>query len=165
MKMREGNWLSLVLLLLPALAVGQEAQPEVEAPTPQVHRSEGEEAILPLVDPVGKRFVLRNEQNLHDVWLISTLNFEKVAEAVRQAISTKRALPGGLRVDHWTWLEPDRSYVLELAGGTKPYRMRLTRHLNGSLLELENAGVPADAPRWAPPYRPRPILLPHGQNR
>jgi hypothetical protein len=134
----------------------------VEAP---VTRGELESAILPLAEPLKRRVVIRNEQNLYDVWLISSLDFEKASEVYRLAISAKRSLSGGLRIERWTWIEPDRSYVLDVSGGEKPYRLRLTRHLNGSLLELENAGVARDAPRWAPPYRPRPLLLPHGSTR
>ncbi len=157
-----------VLALLGTFATSAWAQetetPEevVEAP---VTRGELESAFLPLVEPLKHRVVIRNEQNLYDVWLVSGLDFEKASELYRQAISAKRPLSGGLRIERWTWIEPDRSYVLDVGGGEKPYRLRLTRHLGGSLLELENAGVARDAPRWAPPYRPRPVLLPHGTTR
>ena len=166
----------LALSLLPALAASQalastgettagaqEGDAAVEVPEPV--RGDLELSVTPLLDPIARRSVLRNDQNLYDVWLVSKADFEKVAEAVRLAISAKRPLAGGLKLDRWTWLEPDRSYVVDVTGGRKPLRFRLTRHLNGALVELFDAGVATDAPRWAPPYRPRPLLLPHGVSR
>ncbi len=158
-----------VALLLTATAAGtgyaQESETPVETAEPTVTRGPLETAVLSLAEPVTRRVVVRNEQNLYDVWLISKLAFEATGEAFRQAVSAKRTLPGGLHVASLTWIAPDRSYVLDVVGGDKPYRLRLTRHLAGSMLELENAGVARDAPRWAPPYRPRPLLLPHGMMR
>lgn len=159
---------ALVSFAVPLTATSASAQePEIatEAAADPVTRGELELAVSPLAEPLLRRLVFRNDQNLYDVWLISKIDFEKASELYRQSISAKRSLAGGLRIERWTWIEPDRSYVLDIAGGEKPYRLRLTRHLAGSLLELENAGVARDAPRWAPPYRPRPVLLPHGAAR
>jgi hypothetical protein len=148
-----------------APAIAQEdAAPADKAEAPAT-RGELEVAMSELAGPLVRRAVVRNEQNLYDVWLISKLDFEKTSEVFRQAISAKRPLSGGLRIERWTWIDADRSYVLDVAGGAKPYRVRLTRHLGGAMLELESVGAAKDAPRWAPPYRPRPVLLPHGQNR
>ncbi len=148
-----------------ATALAQEPETTQEAAEPSATRGQLEIAVSPLTEPLLRRTVVRNDQNQYDVWLISSLDFEKSSERYRQAISTKQALSGGLRIERWTWIEPDRSYVLDVTGGEKPYRLRLTRHLGGALLELENAGAAKDAPRWAPPYRPRPLLLPHGVTR
>lgn len=156
-----------VALLAPLSTTTWAQEPETaqEIVDPPVTRGELEMAVGLLAEPLLRRTVIRNDQNLYDVWLISKLDFEKASEVYRQAISAKRPLSGGLRIERWTWIEPDRSYVLDVAGGEKPCRLRLSRHLAGALLELENAGVARDAPRWAPPYRPRPILLPHGMTR
>lgn len=148
----------------PAASDGS-GEPSNEIVGHTIVQSELEVALVPVVEQVAKRLVLRNEQNLHDVWLVTRTDFEKVSEAIRQAISSKRALSGGLRIERWTWLEPDRSYVVDVAGGRKPWRFRLTRHMGGALLELYDAGAASDAARWAPPYRPKPILLPHGVGR
>ncbi len=159
--------LSILATVLPlhATAWAEDSETAQEAADAPVTRGELELAVGPLAEPLQRRLVFRNDQNLYDVWLVSKLDFEKASEIYRQAISAKRPLSGGLRIERWTWIEPDRSYVLDIVGGEKPYRLRLTRHLGGSLLELENAGAARDAPRWAPPYRPRPVLLPHGITR
>ena len=153
------------MLCASAPAAAQENDASADKEAAAATRGELEVALTALTDPVARRVVVRNEQNQYDVWLISKLDFEKVSEVFRQAISAKRTLSGGLRIERWTWIDADRSYVLDVVGGVKPYRVRLTRHLAGAMLELEGAGAARDAPRWAPPYRPRPILLPHGQNR
>ena len=150
---------------LAAGALAQEPETAKEIAAPAVVRSDLEAALTPLCEPLARRVVVRNDDNLYDVLLIAKLDFEKAAEVFRQAISTKRTLANGLRIERWTWIEPDRSYVLDIVGGEKPYRVRLTRHLAGAMLELDNVGAARDAPRWAPPYRPRPVLLPHGTSR
>ena len=163
---RHTRWfLPCIVLSVSAPVWAQEPETANEVAETPVTRGELESAIGPLVEPLKRRVVLRNEQNLYDVWLISGLDFEKASEVYRQAISAKRTLSGGLRIERWTWLEPDRSYVLDVAGGEKPYRLRLTRHLAGALLEMEGVGAARDSARWAPPYRPRPVLLPHGITR
>jgi len=161
----------LVALLLTALTpfsqrvFAQESEPPPETAAPTVTRGALETAVSALAEPIVRRVVVRNDQNLYDVWLISSVAFETMGEAFRQAVSTKRMLANGLHVTSFTWIAPDRSYVLDVAGGEKPFRLRLTRHLAGSMLELENAGTARDAPRWSPPYRPRPVVLPHGSAR
>ena len=148
-----------------APAAAEEPETSAEKAEAPAARGELEVAIGALVEPLARRVVVRNDQNLYNVWLISKLDVEKAYQACLNAVSANRRLAGNLRIERVTPIDADRSYVLDVVGGQKPYRVRLTRHLGGSMLELENAGAARDAPRWAPPYRPRPVLLPHGQNR
>ncbi len=127
-------------------------------------RTEAEAAVQTEAMPIGQRLTLRNEAGRYDVWLVSGLDFEKLSEKLRKAVSARRDLGDGWRLEQWTYLESDRSYVGSLVGQGE-YKLRLSRHLAGSLVELENAGNQADALPWAPPYRPRPVLLMHGSVR
>jgi len=142
-----------VLLALPLRAA---------EPSPTAPRTEIEAAAQELVAPVQKRLTVRNDGGGYDVWLLTALDFEKTTEAVRVAISSKRLFSNKFRMDRWTYLEPDRSYLIDVVGASRPYRLRLTRHVTGSLLEVQDAGEAADAPRWTPTYRAQPVLLPHG---
>jgi hypothetical protein len=128
-------------------------------------RTQAELAVSPLVEVVKARRTLRGDGGLHDVWLVSDGDFDHLAERARTWVSARKALDGGMRLERFTFLEPDRSYVLELAGGGRSWKLRLSRHLQGSLLELPGLGAAADAPRWAPPWRPEPPLLFHGPLR
>lgn len=132
------------------------------AAAPPAPKDDAEAAAAEWVGPLEQRHVVRNGDGGLDVWLIGAAKFDDAVEAVRRALSAKKALQGGWRVDKWTYLEPDRSYLLDLSGSDMPLRMRLTRHLTGSLIELQQAGVAAEAPRWTPPFRPLPVLLLHG---
>ena len=125
-------------------------------------RTEVEAAAQELLAPLGRRLTVRNDAGTHDVWLYSSLDFEKASEAFRVAISSKRLFSKVFRFERWTYLEPDRSYLIDVSGGSRPYRMRLTRHRGGSLLEVFEVGEIADAPRWSPTWRSQPVLLPHG---
>lgn len=157
----------LALSLLLGLAMGVAAVPAVSQaaePLPPP-RTEVEAAARAVVEPVERRLVVRGETGTYDVWLVSGLDFDQAVESARRAISSKQRFGQGFFIERWTWLEPDRSYLVDLGGGTRPWRMRLTRHLTGSLLEVLGAGEAAEAPRWTPPYRPRPVLLTHGPVR
>lgn len=154
-----------LILSVPTAAVAQEPAPAGPESGVGGIRGDLELAVTEMLQPLARRLVFRDDQNAYDVWLVAKLDFEQTAENFRQAISAKRQLASGFRIDRWTWLEPDHSYVIDVLGGPRPHRLRLTRHLTGALLELGGAGAADDAPRWAPPYRPRPILLPHGVAR
>jgi len=155
-----GSWLCLMAAAKPLLAV-----PPTDRPTAQVPAGELETAALSLASPVTQRRVVRNERGLYDVWLLTASDFEQVTRSVHQAVGGKRLVPGGLRFDRVTWLEPDRSYLVDLVSGGKFQKLRLSRHLQGSLLECADAGLASEAPRWTPPYHPRPLLLWHGPVR
>lgn len=131
---------------------------------PLAPRTQQEAALQDASQPIEQRLTVRNDAGRYDVWLVSGLDFEKLSDLLRKAVGARRDLGHGWRLEHWSYLEADRSYVGDLTGESS-WRLRLTRHLAGSLLEVENLGDQADAPPWAPPYRPRPVLLPHGSVR
>ena len=149
-------------LLLTALCLGLAAPVHAAAPSPTAPRTEVEAAAQELVAPIQRRLTVRNDSGGYDVWLLTALNFEKATEAVRVAISSKRLFSNKFKMERWTYLEPDRSYLIDVSGGSRPYRLRLTRHMTGSLIEVQDAGEAADAPLWTPTYRAQPVLLPHG---
>ncbi|MSP91032.1 MAG: hypothetical protein EXR79_04385 [Myxococcales bacterium] len=126
-------------------------------------RDPAEIAVTPLLAPVRARRVVRADPA--DLWLVTDTDFDRVVALAQKWVSARRPLDGGLRLERFTFLEPDRSYVLELAGGARPARLRLSRHLDGALLELQQVGDPREAPRWAPPWRPPPVVLWHGPVR
>lgn len=132
------------------------------APDPLAPRSEVEASLHALVAPLRRRHVVRNEAGRFDVWLVSDLGFEQVSKALHGAVGSKRPLGDGMRLEQVTWVEPDRSYRVEGAGGGRTLRLRLTRHLKGAMVECEDLGDAADAPRWTPPWRTLPLLLWHG---
>lgn len=129
---------------------------------PAMHPAEF--AMRAFMAPIEESAVVRDGPASNDVWLFSGASFEAAAERARKAISTRQELPGGVRVAAWTYMEPTRSYWLELEGGTD-VRVQMSRHLDGTLFILRGAGRADQAPRWAPPYRPLPIDLPHGPVR
>lgn len=154
--------LLLVLLVaaLPAAAAEPPAAPA--AVDPLAPRTEVEATLQALVGPIRRRHVVRNEAGRFDVWLVSELGFEPASKALHAAVGSKRPLGEGMRLEQVTWVEPDRSYRIEIAGGGRRLQARLTRHLKGALLECEDLGDPGDAPRWTPPWRTLPLLLWHG---
>lgn len=132
------------------------------AQEPAVPATAQESAAAVLVTPLQQRHVVRNSDGGYDVWLLGGLEFEKTIEVARKAISAKRILFGSLRLERWTPIEADKTVLVDLTGGARPWRLRLSRHLTGSMVEIEDAGDPEQAPRWTPPFRPQPIFLLHG---
>lgn len=153
--------MSALFLLLPLRVFAQVPQDVL----PTAPKSALEAAVHGLLKPVQQRITVRNDAGSYDLWLVSGLDFDRVTEYFRAAISAKKQLGPGLRVQPWTYLEPDRSYLMDLTGASRPYRLRLTRHLAGTMLEMLDAGEASDAPRWSPAYRAKPILLLHGAVR
>jgi len=149
------GWVALTLLASP-VAIGQE--PVIKANSP------AERSLMALLGPIDQRHVVRNDAGHYDIWLISSLSLDAAADQVRKAIGSRRDLGDGARLQPWTWLEGDRSYLLELAGPRR-IKLRLTRHLKQSLIELEDLGTLAQAPPWAPAYMPPPLPLAHGSVR
>lgn len=121
-------------------------------------------ALTPLIEPIKARRVVRRGLVQADVWLISELGFDETATRVQKAISTQMALSGGFVLARWTYIDADRSYRLDVTG-PRAVRVRLTRHLEGTLWELEAQGDAREAGKWAPPFRPRAIPLFHGPLR
>ncbi len=154
----------LLAALQLALATTAYAQMPLDV-LPTAPKSALEAAVHPLLKPVLQRLTVRNDAGSYDLWLVSGLDFDRVTEYFRAAISAKKQLGPNLRVQPWTYLEPDRSYLMDLTGASRPYRLRLTRHLSGTMLEMLDAGEASDAPKWAPAYRAKPILLLHGAVR
>lgn len=128
-------------------------------------RTEAEAALQSQALPLDQRLTLRNDAGRYDVWLFSRLDFDKLSDGLRKAVGARKDLGGNWRLERWTWLEPDRSYVADLTGPGRVWQVRLTRHRAGSLVEIVDVGAIADAPPWAPLYRPMPVLLPHGSVR
>ncbi|MBM4346071.1 MAG: hypothetical protein FJ100_22085 [Deltaproteobacteria bacterium] len=129
---------------------------------PPALRSPLESAVATWIAPVAQRLVVRNADGGLDVWLVGAGPFDAAIEAVRKAASARTAYDGGVRARGWTWLEPDKSYLVETSVGDDMVRLRLTRHGRGALVELQQTGTASEAPRWVPPYRPQPVLLLHG---
>lgn len=125
-------------------------------------RTEMEAAAHELLTPVVSRLVLRSADGGLELWLISDRPFESAVAELRRAISAKRALRGGFALQGWTYVDADRSGLLELVGGGAPRRLRLTRHLQGSLLQIQDGADASEAPRWLPPFRPQAQPLTHG---
>lgn len=121
------------------------------------------EASVELLWPnIVHRRVVRTSDGSLNVWLRSDADFERAVQSLQKAQAGKKVLRGGLRIVRSALLDGDKSYLLDLAGGERPWRLRLSRHLNGSQIEVQDLGEASDAPRWTPPLRPTPILLPHG---
>ncbi len=108
------------------------------------------------------RRVVRTSDGSLNVWLRSDADFERAVQSLQKAQAGKKLLKGGLRIVRSALLDGDKSYLLDLAGGDRPWRLRLSRHLTGTQIEVQDLGEASDAPRWTPPLRPVPILLPHG---
>ncbi|MBI5608864.1 MAG: hypothetical protein HY902_08275 [Deltaproteobacteria bacterium] len=108
------------------------------------------------------RRVVRTSDGSLNVWLRSDADFERAVQSLQKAQAGKKVLRGGLRIVRSALLDGDKSYLLDLAGGERPWRLRLSRHLAGTQIEVQDLGEASDAPRWTPPLRPTPILLPHG---
>jgi len=108
------------------------------------------------------RRVVRTSDGSLNVWLRSDADFERAVQSLQKAQAGKKVLRGGLRIVRSALLDGDKSYLLDLAGGERPWRLRLSRHLSGTQIEVQDLGEASDAPRWTPPLRPTPILLPHG---
>ena len=121
-----------------------------------------EAAAAVLLAPVQQRHVVRNADSGFDVWLIGAIDLRQAVANARRAIGTKQLLYAPFRLDRVTFLEHDQSFLLDLAGGERPWRLRLSQHLQGSLIEVQGAGEADDAPRWTPPFRPQPLYLLHG---
>ncbi len=150
------------LVVLLCIALVRPAGADARKPEPTV--GPAEVAVRTVVGNVKDRIVVRDGPAQIDVWLFCEMSFDKMSEQIRGAISTRRALVGGFRISHWTWIEPDRTYLIDLVG-PKQLRIRMTRHLKGTLLILPGIGSAKDAPRWTPPYRPLPLNMPHGPVR
>ncbi len=147
------------------MAVGAGIAPQNASADPAAAlapRTELEAAAQELLAPVTGRHVLRSPDGGLELWLISDQPFEKSVAELRRAISAKRSLRGGFSLQSWTYVDADRSGLLELAGGSAPRRLRLTRHLQGSLLQIQDGADAAEAPRWLPPFRPQAVPLFHG---
>ena len=112
--------------------------------------------------PLQQRLVVRNGDGGLDVWLVGATAFEVAVETVKRAVAARKTLDGGITLQRWTYLEPDKSWLLDLQVADEALRLRLTRHVTGSLFELQQTGTAAEAPRWTPPYRPQPVYLLHG---
>lgn len=125
-------------------------------------RSSLESAVATWIAPVAQRLVVRNADGGLDVWLIGAGPFDAAMEAVRHAATARTTYDGGVRAHGWTYLEPDRSYLVDANVGDEPVRLRLTRHVKGTLVELQQTGTAAEAQRWVPPFRPQPVLMLHG---
>lgn len=125
-------------------------------------KTELEAAAQALIAPIAQRHVVRSAEGGVELWLISDVAFEKAVAEARRTISTKRALQGAFTLEKWTYVDADRSGLMELVGGSMPRRLRLTRHLHGVLLEVQDGADASEAPRWLPPFRPQAQPLMHG---
>lgn len=114
--------------------------------------------------PIDDRIAVRDGPGKTDIWLFSTTSFNEIAARVQRAISSGKELPGGLKFGNWTYIEPTKSYWIEIVGSA-PTRVFMSRHLKGTLLIVHGIGRTDEAPQWTPPYRPLPIELPHGPVR
>lgn len=150
--------------LFSMVAIAAEPPPEMGS-TDVAPRTALEEAVQGLAQPVTRRLGVRRHQGGVDLWLFSSASWELVGEEMRTAVSSRRTLAGKFTLDRWTYVEPDHSYVADVLGGSTPYKVRLTQHLKGSLVEIVDAGEPADTPRWSPTWRQRPVLFLHGGMR
>jgi hypothetical protein len=133
-------------------------------PPPEL-RSPLETALRTVSGPIEARRVVRDASGSVDVWLLASQGFDAAAELARAAVSSRRDLAAGHRLTRFTWIEPDRSYLIDLAGQGRTWRVRLTAHLQGTLWQIEGGGDVSEAPRWAPTWRPAPVLLRHGPAR
>jgi hypothetical protein len=125
-------------------------------------RTAMEEAVQLLAEPVSRRLAVRSHDGSFDLWLVTRATLDQVTEQMRVAATSKRQLAGQFSLDRWTYVEPDHSYVVDILGASQPYKIRLTKHLQGALIEMVGAGESADAPRWSPPWRPQPLVFLHG---
>lgn len=125
-------------------------------------KTELEAAAQALIAPIAQRHVVRGAEGGLELWLISDVAFEKAVAEARRSISTKRPLHGAFSLEKWTYVDADRSGLMELVGGSAPRRLRLTRHLHGVLLEVQDGADASEAPRWLPPFRPQAQPLMHG---
>lgn len=145
-----------------AVALAAATRAEAAPASGLTPRTELEAAAQELLLPVTGRHVVRAADGGLELWLISDLPFEKSVAELRRAISSKRALRGGFSLQNWTYVDADRSGLLELVGGSAPRRLRLTRHLQGALLQVQDGADADEAPRWLPPFRPQALPLLHG---
>ena len=129
------------------------------------HIDPAETALGLFAQPIRSRRVVRSDSNDLDVWLVSDASFETTGARLRRAAAVSLALPGGFKVVRATWLDPDQTWWVDAEGGDRAFRMTASRHRKGTLFVLRGLGHKADAPPWAPPYRPLPINLPHGPLR
>ena len=150
----------LALVLMPAVAL---ATPPTEMGTADTTpRTALEEAVQVLAEPVSRRLAVRSYDGSFDLWLVTRATLDQVTEQMRVAATSKKQLAGQFSLDRWTYVEPDHSYVVDILGASQPYKIRLTKHLQGALIEMVGAGESADAPRWSPPWRPQPLVFLHG---
>lgn len=167
------TWAGLAVVAAGGLAMARSAaaDPPAAAGTGAVHaalpepKTAVESAARALLGSVSARRVVGNDRGGFELWLVSTVDFDRAAELARATVSSRRTLDEGFRLEGFTWLEPDRSYLMDLKGGGRLFRVRLTAHLSGSLLEVHDGGDATSAPVWAPTWRPRPVLLRHGPAR
>lgn len=165
---REARWPRVMLLVAGLSLAGAVARPATaiaESSGSQAAlapKTELEAAAQALIAPIAQRHVVRGAEGGLELWLISDVAFEKAVAEVRRTISTKRVLRGTFTLEKWTYVDSDRSGLLELAGGSSPRRLRLTRHLQGVLLEVQDGAGADEAPRWLPPFRPQAQPLLHG---
>lgn len=156
-----GRWLVRVATAATLTASGG-AWAQVPASAAPSLRGDVEGAVASLLPTVVRRQVVRTSDGSLNVWLLSDLDYEKSVEAVRKALSARKVLRANLRIERWSYLESDRSWLIDVAGDERPWRLRLSRHLAGSLVEVQDVGEATDAPRWSPPLRPLFVPLLHG---
>lgn len=157
-----GPLLIAAALALPTLICASLiGQAGADSPSATAAVDPAEFAVRTFAATVDDRIVVRDGPAQLDVWLFAKVPFAELADRIRNAISTKKQLVGGYSFEGWTWIEPDRTYLIDVVGPTK-VRVRMSRHLDGTLLVLPELGKAADAARWTPPYRPTPINMPHG---
>lgn len=127
-------------------------------------RHPAEEGLGLFIAPIALRQVVRNDDGGYDIWMHGEAEWALVRGRFEQATKVGFEMPGGWRIAKALWLDADRSYWLDLTGPGE-LRVRATRDGSGTLLELRDAGLRADAPPWAPPFAPLPLNLVHGPIR
>ncbi len=160
---RHARWpMAFVGLLLVAVSGWWLTRDAVGTQPPAGHPSEP--AARQLGKKVMQRFVVRTDAGGFDVWMISNAPFKRLAERAQFVAAGSVQLRGGYRLDGVQKNERDRSIRARLLGSS-PVNISMVPQSDGSLLILHGAGSAAEAPPWAPPYRPLPLDLPHGPVR
>lgn len=152
-------------LLCAALCVASAALPwAVVASGAGADRHPAELAAEQLGKQVTERLVVSDEEGGFDVWLFSDAPADKMRQRLELAQQAGVTLKGGYVVA--TLYEGDHDGSLTVAlKGPNPLQLRVTPHLEGTLLVVPGVGRAGEAPAWAPAYHPLPISLPHGPLR
>ncbi len=162
-KSRWTGSLARALLIVAVAAAGWwMADSAIGTPRPSSHPAE--QAVRQLGKTVIERQVVRADSGQFDVWMFSDAPFKLLLERARFVMTNAVQLRGEFKVEALQVSEHDRSVEARLIG-PKPVKVWLSAHLSGSLLVIRGAGSAAEAPPWAPPYRPLPLELPHGPIR